>query len=108
MKSIAHSWFVLLKPRLDRALPHQMLAPTHRETLFHIQAVDALCVHLMTATAQQRMQQPAIAIAGLLPRQLDQILTQQRVAIRTRLVPVAGSLHSQQLSGRALTQPVLR
>ena len=51
--------------------------------------------------------QPAIAVARLLPRQLHQLLAQCEVAIRSRLIPVARPLHSQQLAGRAFTQPEL-
>jgi hypothetical protein len=51
--------------------------------------------------------QPAIAIARLLPRQLHQLLAQFDVAVRSRLIPIARPLHTQQLAGRAFAQPEL-
>jgi len=48
-----------------------------------------------------------IAVARLLPGQLQQRLTQLRVAVRPGLVSIARPLQAQQLAGRALAQPEL-
>jgi hypothetical protein len=46
----------------------------------------------------------SISIARLLPGQFDQLLAQLHVPIRPRFVPIAGSIHAQQLAGPALAQ----
>jgi hypothetical protein len=51
--------------------------------------------------------QPAIAVARLLPCQLHQLIAQFDVAVRSRFITIARSLHAQQLAGRAFAQPEL-
>jgi hypothetical protein len=63
------------------------------------------CKH-MASPFEQHMQ-PTIGIAGLLPRQLQQLFPQLRVVVGPRFVPVARPLHAQQLAGRAFAQTVL-
>ncbi len=62
------------QPSLRSAVAHQPLAPlaAYSQTLFHIQPVDPLHVHLMASTAQQRVQ-PTVAVTRLLPCQLQQL-----------------------------------
>ena len=102
---------LLVRPdqtRLQRSIPHQTLAlpAPHRQPFLRVQPVDTLHVHLVASSFQQRMQ-PAIAVARLLPRQLHQFLAQCDVAVRSRLIPIARSLHAQQLASRAFAQPEL-
>src|SRR5579863_150959 len=48
--------------------------------------------------------QSSISIARLLPGQLHQLFTQLPVSIRIRLVPIAGSIHAEQLADPAFAQ----
>jgi hypothetical protein len=61
----------------------------------------------MAAPLQNGMK-PTIAIARLLPRQLQQILTQLCVAIPHRLITIAGTIRAQQLAGPEFAQSIVR
>ncbi len=76
---------------------------TYCQPLLDIQPIDSLHVHRLSSTLQHRMQ-PSISVAWLVSGQLHQFFTQLRVPIRLRLVPIAGSIHAQQLAGPALAQ----
>ncbi len=93
------------QPWLDLLFTDQPFAPAtaHRQPLLDIQPVDSLHVHRLPATLQNRMQ-PSISVTRLLPGQLHQLVAQLRVPIRSRLIPIAGSIHAQQLAGPALAQ----
>jgi hypothetical protein len=72
MKFIARSWFAPVSRGSD-ALAQQPLAPlsSHHQTLFNIQSIDSLHVHLIASSAEQRVQ-PTITAARLLSCQMEQ------------------------------------
>jgi hypothetical protein len=61
----------------------------------------------LAATLQQHAQ-ASISVAWLLPSQLQQLLAQIYVPVRSRLVHIARPIYLQQLAGLALAQAVLR
>jgi len=73
--------------------------------LLAVHPLQPFVIHHPVAALQQCSQSP-VAVSRLLPRQRHQFLTQFRVAIRLRLIPLARSIHLQELAGMALAQSV--
>src|SRR5947209_7836263 len=82
------------------------LEPPYHQALSFVEPVDALHIHLPPLPHQQRPQ-PAVAIPGVLPRHGQQRLTELRVSIRPRLIPVRRAVHFQELASVALAERML-
>jgi hypothetical protein len=73
-------------------------SPYARSSPLQIQPVGAFSMHLMAASSEQHMG-PPVAVARLLPSQLQPFFPQRHVVVSSRPIPIAQPLQTRQPIG---------